>query len=121
MRLRTILIVLAALALSITLIAQQDLMPKWKTKDISFSTNVLVAGVLLKPGDYYVTHVMDGGKHFLVFNDFSQRKELVRAACDMKALEKKAPETRISYELNAQGVRVLKEVTFRGDAMLHKL
>jgi hypothetical protein len=121
MRMRTVLTVLAVLALSATLIAQQDIMPKWKSKDLQFSTDVLVAGVLLKPGDYYVSHVMDGGKHFLVFKDFTKQKELVRAECAMKMLEKKAETTRVGYENNAQGVRVLKELTFKGDKMLHQL
>lgn len=121
MRLRTVLLVLAILALSATLIAQQDIMPKWKTKDLQFSTDVLVAGVLFKPGDYYVSHEMDGGKHFLVFKDYTKKKELARAECTMKLLAKKAEGTRVVYETNAQGVRVLKELTFKGDQMLHQL
>jgi hypothetical protein len=113
--------ILAVLALSVAVVAQTELMPKWKSKTVQFSTDVLVSGVLLKPGDYNVTHVMEGSKHILVFKDNLKRKEMVRAECTMKLLEKSAEADRIAYVVNAQGVRELKELNFRGDKILHML
>jgi len=87
---------------------------------ITFTAPMMVGGTLLPPGDYTVTHQMNGQTHVMVFKKLGGNAE-AKANCKLVPLPAKAERTEQRYTINAQNERVLQEMTFAGDKATHLL
>lgn len=91
-----------------------------KARTVTLTSEAVIGGVTLAPGEYLVRHFVRGDEHYLSFaKERKADEELVRVACAMKDLPDKARRTEQLYVYNDAGERVLKELTFRGDKNTH--
>lgn len=90
-----------------------------KTRSITFNNAVKVGDKVLTPGEYKVTHLMEGDQHTLVFKTLTN-KEQARVKCNMTQLPKKADDTQIEMKKIGDD-QVLTGLVFRGDTYKHSL
>ena len=90
-----------------------------KTRNITFNTTVKVGEKALAPGEYNVTHLMEGDQHTLVFKTLTNKEE-VRVKCNMTQLPKKADDTMVEMK-KIGNEQVLTGLVFRGDTYRHSL
>ncbi len=87
---------------------------------VTFNDPIKVGDVVLPKGEYKVQHTMEGENHIMVF---TQQKVLSpaesRVKCQLVKLNTKAERTQLIYSQNADNVRILQEITFRGDTAKH--
>jgi hypothetical protein len=89
-------------------------------QDISFTAPTVVGGSVLPPGDYKVTHEMQGSEHVMIFKAVTGKAQ-AKAKCNLVPLDKKATTTEQRYTENAKNEHVLVEMQFRGDTSKHVL
>ena len=87
---------------------------------ITFSQPTVVAGTLLPAGTYNVTHEMQGQNHIMIFQQKNGTAE-ARAKCKLVPLTAKATVSEQRFTDNANKQRVLVQMTFYGDKVIHVL
>ena len=92
-----------------------------QVRNITFYENVKVGTTVLAPGDYKVTHLVEGETHVLVFKKQGKNSPEVRVNCTMVPLQAKADETQKNFTDVPGGARVLRSLIFAGDTFEHKL
>ena len=96
------------------------------------TASVMVGNTLLEQGMYQVQHVTEGENHVLVFrvidmgfrNNMGNQtlgKEVARVKCTTEPAGKKWKDTKLHFERNSSGRRVVTEVQIAGENVLHKL
>ena len=123
MQKRMFVILLAALVLgAVTLLTATDnsMAGVALKQEITFSAPTLVGGNLLPVGEYKISHEMQGTEHIMIFKQVGGKAE-AKAKCNLVPLTGKAKSSEMRYTDNAQNVRVLTEMTFRGDTSKHVL
>jgi hypothetical protein len=94
----------------------QDVGKSWH---VTFNSPMRVGATLLPAGDYKVQHLKDGDGHVLVFK--GDNKQVAKVACTMEPLSEKPKYTRLTFDNNSAGERVLKGIAFEGDHYVHEL
>jgi|SRR5579862_2594027 hypothetical protein len=111
-------IFLSILAICSFAAAKQNKMGIHEVSNVSFSTQVRAAGVVMPAGDYVVRHTMEGEDHIMVFQREHEKTQF-RVKCTLVPLAGKAPKTEASFLTNAGGEKVLQELIFEGDTAKH--
>jgi hypothetical protein len=91
-------------------------------KDVSkvtFVAPIRVGTTLLPAGDYVVRHTMEGEEHIMVFQSENSKTPEVKVKCTLVRLAQKADHNQTVYSLDANNVRTLQELVFRGDTAKH--
>jgi hypothetical protein len=112
---KTAFLLVTLLGLGVTLWAQGPAGFKG-TRTVDISEQSKVGTQLLAPGQYKVTHTMEGAEHIMVFK---KGKQEYRVKCNLEPLEAKANNTQFWYEPDGSGARVLQAIVFRGDTVRH--
>jgi len=104
------------------------MVPVGKKGDISFTSAVRVGAVVLKRGEYYLQHVIEGEDHVIVFRKKvrlrtdltpSPGKEVARVICKLTPLGETAKHTGFRYGLNAAGEKTIEEIHVQGENVKH--
>jgi hypothetical protein len=103
------------------MLAKDNPMGIAEKQTINFTSPTLVGGTLLPPGDYNVTHEMNGQTHVMIFKQVGGQKAEAKANCNLVPLKAKAQRTEQVTTTNAKNERVLQEMTFAGDKATHVL
>lgn len=104
----------------------------WKTGMLRLTQPVWVGNVRLKDRMYHVKHVIEDGKHVLVFKSVSLRagyqegsmwegKEVARLSCRVEPVAKSVSNTKVVFGKNAAGKRVIQEIQIAGEKVKHVL
>jgi hypothetical protein len=119
-RLAATLIALCIVLLAVSAVADHNQYGVANSYKVNFIEKVLVGGQLLPAGDYQIRHTMEGQDHVMVFEQLGVKNPIqVKAKCTLVPLNAKATDTQKTYKLNDANVRVLSELTFRGDTAKH--
>ena len=124
--------ILAMGAFGLQLFAQQETVPVVGKAGRFHTASVVVGNTLLEQGMYQVQHVTEGENHVLVFrvidmgfrNNMGNQtlgKEVARVKCTTEPAGKKWKDTKLHFERNSSGQRVVTEVQIAGETVLHKL
>ena len=97
-------IMLVVVALASIAMAGPNSMGIKDVSKVTFVAPIRVGTTLLPAGDYVVRHTMEGEEHIMVFQSENS---------------KKADHNQTVYSLDANNVRTLQELVFRGDTAKH--
>jgi hypothetical protein len=90
------------------------------SRNLKFTSPILVGNTLLPQGEYRVLHTMEGENHIMVFKQINTTKPAeARVKCNLVPLKTKADQTQTTYVLNAANQRVLHSLVFEGDTAEH--
>ncbi|MBZ5646629.1 MAG: hypothetical protein LAN37_05330 [Acidobacteriia bacterium] len=115
--LRLGLLMLALIVLA-TLVAAQD-NTVGKTRDLTLREPARAGDVVLPAGSYWVTHVMEGERHIMLFKAMRGEKKEYRISCKMQALPSQAARSEQRFEETPTGTRQLTSLVFAGDKVEH--
>ena len=104
----------------------------WKTGMLRISEPVWVGNVQLKSGMYHVRHVIDDGRHLLIFESVAlgagyreggmyEKKEVVRLECRVEPVTKSVSNTKMLLTKNPAGEAVIEEIQIAGEKVKHIL
>ena len=126
---KSLTLVLLLGSLSLPLLAQKsEMVPIGKQGSISFDSDVHVGEAMLKKGEYFIQHVVEGADHVFVFRRAVRPggyrtpepgKEVARVKCRVESLGEKAPHSGLRYGANAAGEKTVEEIHIKGEAVKH--
>jgi phage terminase large subunit GpA-like protein len=112
-------IMLVVVALASIAMAGPNSMGIKDVSKVTFVAPIRVGTTLLPPGDYVVRHTMEGEEHIMVFQSENSKTPEVKVKCTLVRLAQKADHNQTVYSLDANNVRTLQELVFRGDTAKH--
>jgi phage terminase large subunit GpA-like protein len=112
-------IMLVVVALASIAMAGPNSMGIKDVSKVTFVAPIRVGTTLLPAGDYVVRHTMDGEEHIMVFQSENSKTPEVKVKCTLVRLAQKADHNQTVYSLDANNVRTLQELVFRGDTAKH--
>lgn len=125
---KSLLFILLLGNLSLPLLAQKsDLVPIGKKGNTYFASDVRVGEAMLKQGDYFIQHVVEGADHVFVFKrairrsgyDIEPGKEVARVKCKVEPLGEVAKHSGLRYGTNAAGEKTVEEMHIKGENVRH--
>ena len=125
---KSLMLVLLLGSLSLPLLAQKsELVPIGKQGRIGFDSDVRVGEAMLKQGEYFIQHVVEGADHVFVFKrairirsySVEPGKEIARVKCKVEPLGEKAPHSGLRYGANAAGEKTVEEIHIVGENVKH--
>lgn len=108
-------VLVLSLAAGTTLAAQVHEKEKKATDEITISQPIMVGGQILAPGRYEISC----NTSEVTFTRVSDGEKVLSLPCKGKDLGKKAENTEVHTDLNAQGVRVVSKLLIRGSNVEH--
>jgi hypothetical protein len=113
-------IMLFVVALASIAMAGPNSMGIQDVSKVTFVAPIRVGSTLLPAGDYVVRHTMEGQEHIMVFQaEKGSKIPDVKVKCTLVRLAQKADHNQTVYSLDANNVRTLQELVFRGDTAKH--
>ena len=112
-------IMLVVVALASIAMAGPNSMGIKDVSKVTFVAPIRVGTNLLPAGDYVVRHTMEGEEHIMVFQSENSKTPEVKVKCTLVRLAQKADHNQTVYSLDANNVRTLQELVFRGDTAKH--
>jgi phage terminase large subunit GpA-like protein len=112
-------IMLVVVALASIAMAGPNSMGIKDVSKVTFVAPIRVGTTLLPAGDYVVRHTMEGEEHIMVFQSENSKTPEVKVKCTLVRLAQKADHNQTVYSLDANNVRTLQELVFRGDTAKH--
>lgn len=97
-----------------------DALKVGKKREVTFSADTQVGGVLLKAGKYTLQHRVDGVDHVLRFVAVSNKNSSGEVKCTLEPLEKKAAHTTMRLQNTGTSLRLV-QVQLAGENVAHIL
>ena len=120
MRFVKVVAVVAVMGMAVAAMAALNQYGVADNQKVTFHDPIKVGETVLPKGEYNVQHTMEGQDHVMVFTQQkSSKPATVRVKCQLVKLNEKADKTRLLYNLDANNIHVLQEITFRGETAKH--
>ena len=111
---------------------EHDGVTKWQTGMVRLTNTAWAGNVRFRSGMYHVKHVVEGDKHWLVFNEVTlgagyreglmwEGKEVARLECRIAPAEKSVRNTKVILATNPSGTRSIQEIQISGESVRHIL
>ncbi len=113
---RKLFIPLVVIALAAACFAAGPTVSAKYERNVNFIENVKVGDVVLKAGEYTVTHQMEGDNHIMIFEQHNQ--QVAKVKCTIEDLKVKNGRTEQYFKI-VNGERVLVGLAFQGDSIRH--
>jgi hypothetical protein len=105
---------------------------EWKKGMVRLNETAWVGEVRLKSGMYHVKHVVEGDKHWLVFNAVTlgagyregqmwEGKEIARLECNVEPAARSLRNTKVILTKAVGGMRKVQEIQIAGERVRHIL